>query len=427
MTLHANAILYPIGQGGLYRCRVNCPSHSDSIDFVYDCGSLSKQEFLHSSIDRLRMELRDKGLDFMVLSHFDADHVNGLDYLLDGSLPVATVFLPYLTPIQRLAIAARSATESDSYFEFLVDPAAFLRDRGVGRIVFVLSGDGTGGEEQPFDDFPPPDAARVRFDIKFSPGPTMKTISEEDSDALTDSETLDDSKKVRVGYCWQLKFFNYDAFPSDYSVIRDKISAAPALQDSDELKRWKRFVNAVLDGTGLKELLPTAIIEILKNPAARVKLKEAYKEIKKDHNNVSLTLWHGPAFKKERESMCYWGDRTREYQAYRNYLGWWGNSGGTLLTGDLNLQHDFRQFQDHYRGYLEETAFFQVPHHGSSHSWEPQILGLIGDRAVCFTSSGFSNKYGHPHLDVIDDILPGHPWAGGHERCEIHFRIIEHL
>jgi hypothetical protein len=420
MALNASSIQYPIGQGGLYRCCVHCPAEQEPIDFIYDCGSLSKGHFLHSSIDRLKWEIGERDLDFLVLSHFDADHVNGLDYLLSDGLSVGTVFLPYLTPLQRIVIAVRNPTERGEYYEFLVDPAKFLSDRGVGRIVFVLGDNDSDEPLVPPEDRPSPDGEKGRG-LKFPKRPHNWSRVDEDSKDLRASDTLLHGDKVRVGACWQLKFFNYDSFPDSYLSIISRDKAVIKTSDP-KLNRWKKFVLAVLDATGLEKLDPHSLVELLRDEAERKKLKEAYKVINKDHNNVSLVLWHGPVYWENGLASCSWMDRLNSMRSQHRD---WFSRGGTLLTGDISLKHDFDQFEEHYEELLPLTAFFQVPHHGSSLSWNSRILNLLDRDTVCFTSSGFSNTYGHPHLEVIDDIVPRYNWADGYERCEIHFRFEE--
>ena len=79
----------------------------------------------------------------MLLSHLDADHVNGLSLLLDNGLTARHVFLPYLTPAQRAIAAAGAGDEAgdSSYFELLADPVGFLEGRGVENIIFVNGGE----------------------------------------------------------------------------------------------------------------------------------------------------------------------------------------------------------------------------------------------------------------------------------------------
>ena len=161
MILLANAIQHPVGQGLFYSCRIHCPAHPEPIDFVYDCGTDSKRSYLESAIENYHCQISRKGLDFIILSHYDADHVNGLDQLLDDTFPVGRVFLPYLSPMQRLVIGLRHSNESLSYYDFLINPLEFLAERGVNRIVFVTGGDvDDPNVEPPFDGEPPPDGGK---------------------------------------------------------------------------------------------------------------------------------------------------------------------------------------------------------------------------------------------------------------------------
>ena len=86
----------PIGQGAFYWEQFcNHRSENDNqINVVYDCGSLSGNSLLHKQID----DCFDPGekIHAVFLSHFDEDHVNGLEYLLRHT-QVEHIFFPLLT------------------------------------------------------------------------------------------------------------------------------------------------------------------------------------------------------------------------------------------------------------------------------------------------------------------------------------------
>lgn len=424
MTLLANAIQHPVGQGLFYSCRIHCRAHPEPIDFVCDCGTDSKREYLESAVEEYHRSISRRGLDFLILSHFDADHVNGLDLLLDGSFSTGTVFLPYLTPLQRMFLGIRNSSEADSYYDFLANPVGFLGGRGVQRVVFVTGGGPEDAEPEPtIDNRPPPDEGRNDFRLKYRGGKAPEDPSLSTNGTSVTVETLTDKCKVHAGYCWQIKFFNYETFPPEAFSIVTKVDAAPVDGDSPALARWKQFIRGLLDALAANTLNPAEILEGLKSVATRKKLKSAYRVISKDHNNVSLTTWHGPAYRGDRETEYRWHDEFRHGPRSWNSWGHALSFGGTLLTGDLDLGHDFQRFRQHYAGLLERTGFLGVPHHGSRWSWDARILPEIEERAFCFISAGFSSRHGHPNLDVVSDIAATHPWVQGHERCEVILRI----
>ena len=89
-------IIHPIGQGGFYT--ETHTNGNQTKTFVYDCGGFNHgqkkmESYLESYLDPKSGE---KEIEAVFISHFHADHINGLQYLLDNS-KVKYLFLPQLT------------------------------------------------------------------------------------------------------------------------------------------------------------------------------------------------------------------------------------------------------------------------------------------------------------------------------------------
>lgn len=69
---------WPVGQGLFYTGII------DDFTMVYDVGTLSKQTFLKKQIEIFEGELdyyhQNKVIDVLFLSHYDRDHINGIEY-----------------------------------------------------------------------------------------------------------------------------------------------------------------------------------------------------------------------------------------------------------------------------------------------------------------------------------------------------------
>lgn len=91
-----------LGQGGLHWGELTLGQKS--LRWVYDCGS--------NQTDALKREIgtvaRGGDIDLLFLSHFDSDHINGVDLLL-SQVKVREVVLPYLKEEILVAIIARDA------------------------------------------------------------------------------------------------------------------------------------------------------------------------------------------------------------------------------------------------------------------------------------------------------------------------------
>jgi len=84
--MQSEKIFHPIGQGGFFSELIR--TNNENIFIVFDCGS-------HNG-DALRKEIKRIGhnkIDHLVISHLHADHINGLDNLVDGK-EVINVYLP---------------------------------------------------------------------------------------------------------------------------------------------------------------------------------------------------------------------------------------------------------------------------------------------------------------------------------------------
>jgi beta-lactamase superfamily II metal-dependent hydrolase len=80
----------------------------------------------------------------------------------------------------------------------------------------------------------------------------------------------------------------------------------------------------------------------------------------------------------------------------------------------------------HYSSRLPGSAFLQVPHHGSVHSWNSRLLGVTSTKVMPIISAGIRNGYGHPHpqvIDALENTNGGVRWFVSDERCTIAMHI----
>ena len=80
-------IIFPVGQGGFAFEILN------NTTVVYDCGSYTSQTLVEFYVDQLVYNQIDH-IDYLFISHFDDDHVNGLTYLLKQIPHVGVAIMP---------------------------------------------------------------------------------------------------------------------------------------------------------------------------------------------------------------------------------------------------------------------------------------------------------------------------------------------
>lgn len=145
--MHSRHYFHPAGHGTFFsgHIRVGQDRH-DAFTWVYDCGS-KRSSHARGLVEAFVAQLDDNRVDLLCISHFDSDHVCGLELLLK-KVRVGTLVLPYLTVEARLHFAAELIEEAvfsaSSVAALALDPIGYLQRQGlmerVERVVFVQGG-----------------------------------------------------------------------------------------------------------------------------------------------------------------------------------------------------------------------------------------------------------------------------------------------
>lgn len=109
-------IFYPVGQGAFFS-EAHRNADGQLIVIVYDCGSDNKSDLL-----REINAFGYRSIDYLVISHFHRDHINGITELLDSGVTVNTLFIPKLTNAEKVIFYIECGIESAIY-----DPAQYFR------------------------------------------------------------------------------------------------------------------------------------------------------------------------------------------------------------------------------------------------------------------------------------------------------------
>ena len=402
---------HPVGQGlfsgGLLE--FSLPRPRNHFRWVYDCGSQNRGP-LHREILRWRgwpagtssASLPASVLDLMILSHFDNDHVNGLSRLLSGR-KVDWLVLPYLTPGQRLlvgAIISRDDPDPD-FLRFLVNPVGYLAalDIRIERIAFILPGGeppetispGPGPEvpsEGPFGSF---GQLRPADEERFSDDPSMYSPHTGGGSGANRPYPkvygISDSQPLQIGPLWEFCFLNpnrpelahnlWDLVRNDYTDFFTQ----------DEAERdYGMFIR---------------------------KLKQAYSRVfgssGPKRNDISLVTYTGPVTNHPRAKIL-WSPWPNEGQSVYYPSTYSVDKSGVLYCGDINMNAEARAKTKTHLGSARwaQIEILQVPHHGSTHSWEPNCQEAWPQRWSVF-SSGRVSPFGHPDEDVVNDLLDNSP------------------
>lgn len=113
-----------------------------------------------------------------------------------------------------------------------------------------------------------------------------------------------------------------------------------------------------------------------------------------------MTLFSGTAYDYFQQHLLNYKYCKCNYCNYNNF----DKKAGCLYTGDYNAsgRNNWKELQKAYSKYWDKIGCIQIPHHGSKYNFNDKFLDYN-----CFfvISAGYSNKYKHPHSEVIKKFL----------------------
>ncbi len=421
-----------VGQGLFYSGEINFESNKikKRFLFVYDCGSEKKAK-IDYEITRFKNSIEEKRvIDLFVLSHFHADHVNGLDNLFNN-FTVKRVIIPYFNLTERLIVSLQSINQEAWYYSFLSNPFKFFIERGVEEIIVINRGGGFDENNLNDDNLPgsPDSFENLELLINLEKGDINNFYEDENID-----ERIRDKIKIYThkGYItilklWLFKFFNYEV---PIKTLND----------------FETCVKNIFQNQNIKDI---NIKDIILNKQLRNKIKKCYDKLKKDgnlknFNNTSLVMMHTPINHKAMRVfrvlnnnffpfICFYDcnfDCFEEFirclrhychhchpRFYHNFIDKYHfyKCFAQSLTGDIDLNFNYRQFSTHFDFFKNKLLINQIPHHGAFKNWNNDFLY---DFTPFFNiaSAGETNRYGHPSIKVFDNIL---------ENCSFPFQVDE--
>jgi len=167
-------VLFPVGQGGFAFERI------DDCNVIFDCGSLSSPTRLGMYIDLLRGEYGIHKIDYLFISHFDQDHVNGIKMLLNAGIQICASVVSNIRNDMRYVydVITRGA-----YFEI-------MRLLGDGEIIPIAADGNQWGRSFKHKDIWEWIAKSMLHDEDFEPLKQMLLASGLDETKLTNPEYL---------------------------------------------------------------------------------------------------------------------------------------------------------------------------------------------------------------------------------------------
>jgi len=404
---------FPAGHGTFFAgYLISRTDHKVAFSWVYDCGS-KRRSWLSDLIDSykkpdfprpfLPVDSREK-IDMLCVSHFDADHVNGLEKLL-SEFSVDTLVLPYLPLNTRLEIVLSldlEAPDDTSAMLFAIDPIGFLTDRGylekISKVLFIKGSNSEGAVPISNGDFNPRGPDENSESIFRNVGTSINSDENYNLEGLGQSKVwaLDDKSPVRIFGFWEFVFYNKE------------LPGGLAPKSSASLIDIQKEVIKTLLGLNL-----TGKTTKKDTTKWRKKIREIYEKhfgsSSEGRNDISLVLYSNHITTPFRLSPLWpyrYSILTEDLYIPISCVPISEDKSGLLLTGDITLRHsDISTLQSHLGGQRWKSVnLLQIPHHGSIHSWQVGNAKLLPSEFNVFNVPDSDKSGHHPHIDVLEDF-----------------------
>jgi len=328
----------------------------------------------------------------VVISHFDQDHISGLEVLL-AHYPVRVLLLPAMSLSERLVIAfSEGLGVGGRYMRFLLDPVAYIASLSnvrVEHVVLVPPSSGRNFSEP----VPLPEGQReVEPNL---PGMTA------DLDEPPGTTTIEKTSGASVH---RLK-------PGGRLVVNEQFEFVPYNDASVNPMVSKSFARKV---DAERESLMSSSSSTAKRKVALSQLKAAYdKQFGRgsvSRNIISLFLYAG--LTNTVDVCCHSAWQTSKQMKLWGFCSWASEMPAVLYTGDGYLDTPRRLTElTSYLGprRIDRTGCLQVMHHGSRHSWHAGLAESISPLISVFSSDPAHRRFQHPHAEVVRDFLPFTP------------------
>ena len=369
MIMMTRAFL-PVGQGAFYMETFAFDSGKATI--IYDCGSSTDVHIVEQMIQNLFKPGED--IAGVFISHFDADHTNGLPFLLKHC-HVKNLFFPLITKESQEFILLGDLTAPLHASAFF---SSFVRN---------------------------PYGAFQSLNLDYTPALYHILENGEDSESETQYSNLDARYILSGSDVSDILFDAQQCKEVDWRYIPFNFR---------ETTRIAAFKKAMLKHFGqvcsrrdLQNLLNTGKISI-------DDIKQAYKDVPGSFNTNSMTVLSMSPNDCTVQSLskfplpkghCPHPPHCSQSCVPR-VLCKWIFANGCLYTGDYDAKgpQKWKELHNAYDKYDRYIGCVQIPHHGSTHNYNHQLLN-IGHCLFYVISAGSNNKYWHPHFSVMKDIL----------------------
>lgn len=386
--LNIKWIQHAVGHGGFHTGHLDVPGEG-TFHWAFDCGSQRTakfNEYLKSWSRRSPLTL-----DWLFISHFDTDHVSGLDMLMSRTV-VKNVMVPYLNEREFAYLLLHEIARDNldrTLFDLAADPTSFFVSRGADRVFYLR---GRRADDEPgIPEGGDPDGRKDErgWHTAINPPPSSVLSSKmAENVALRSGE----AQIIDGGFCEitinvravGIRLKPYRAPVQPYA-LRGIIQAIQNLIGA-------ALVGPLQPGLGA---LAYAVASHARTAAGRAGLRNIYKRYVGSSNRASLSLLSVPVV----------SSGMRQHWSLDRPLRWTEGGGGSapawLNTGDAELLDpaDLGDWQYCYKNELAQVRVLALPHHGSDKNSNATLQALFPAGAFVAHVRAGSTK--HPGDAVI--------------------------
>ncbi|NMM50753.1 MBL fold metallo-hydrolase [Marinigracilibium pacificum] len=374
MDISAKFSFFKVGQGAFYGGTIKKENQFYSI--VYDCGTSSRKEFLNNEIDLFSDWLPEpRVIDLLFVSHFDFDHVSGLKRLFQKT-NIKRIIIPYIKSETRKFnllsysevgdydekshLTDESDFDLEEYQNFLENPESFISNLNNETEIIQINGS-------------------ENLNVEYS------NYDNEEEGLYIRGSFFDEDQNI---YNNDLQFFIGKIW--EFTTYCQPVDESKIQFLKKDLLNLLGKENSPLTLEDLKSIIVNK----------RADTNKIYKTKFKDVNGHGLVLFHGPTpILSDGFSIDYQNG---------NLKGENNSCVATLLTGDISFNPNKNgiKFNSAFLLKLERVDIFQVPHHGSIHSWNNDEFNDLkkGKDWLSICNYGTTNSYKHPSESIKDQL-----------------------
>ncbi len=385
--MNITRIIHPIGQGGFYTETLS--DGEKVVNIVYDCGGFGNggQKKMNNYLDSYLTTIdgNKKEIEAVFISHFHADHVNGLQYLLENA-NVKYLFIPQLTEdvlIEAIVYNFSTIGMDNSTNRYLVDLYKRINNSNVEdnkkreetkdkstRIIQI-----------------PENTGNLSTEISPNNIPDNNDLSLQAWNPQNNNKNIDlCSENIPSGsilYCWKWLYIPFN----------------PMYKTNTLKEELKKEFN--------KEITIETLPQLLQQKKAVKKCKDIYRNVfGSQHNSYSMTLFSGiiddHLFSASKNSTQFleitYYSKNNTNKHLKEY-----NNANFLYTGDFEPKNNINDLKNFYNiSFIwDNVSSIQAPHHGSILNYHDD---LYTNRIRGLISVGNNNVYLHPDSETITKI-----------------------